>query len=348
MLTPKDEAFLQVAKDLGHLTSDQVEESRAAFETVSAAGVKVTLAKLLQDQGRLSQENLNQIAAELRARGIHPNIGPYDVLTRLGTGGSATVYKAADPRNKRVVALKVLAPSLAADAKSVQRFIRGAELAAKVKHKNVAETYEVAREGTRYYIAMEVVQGTPLSEMAQEGNPLEEAQALHLIQQVADALATCHAQGIVHRDVKPSNVMLEPLIGVRTADQPKDRPQRAILTDFGIAKLLDEGTQATRAGIYGTADYMAPEQIRLGAAVDGRADIYALGVMLYRLLTGRMPFLASSPNMVMMAHLEAPPPDARDVLPDLPEHAARALQRAMAKDPADRFATAAELLTQMR
>ncbi|MCA2001721.1 MAG: serine/threonine protein kinase, partial [Chloroflexi bacterium] len=151
---------------------------------------------------------------------------------------------------------------------------------------------------------------------------------------VAHALDYAHNRGLVHRDVKPSNVMLD----------SSTLPPRAVLTDFGIAKIADAHTKITNTAMLGTFDYIAPEQIQASAEVDGRADVYALGVMTYQMLTGSLPFQRPNTGALLLAHLNAPPPDARETAPGLPRSSARAIQKAMAKKPAERFFTASEFI----
>jgi serine/threonine-protein kinase len=156
-----------------------------------------------------------------------------------------------------------------------------------------------------------------------------------LLRGVANALDYAHQQGLVHRDIKPSNVMLDSSTIL----------SRVVLTDFGIAKISDAHTKITNTGMLGTFDYIAPEQIQASAEVDGRADVYALGVMTYQMLTGSLPFQRPNTGALLLAHLNAPPPDAREILHSLPRHAARAIQQAMAKQPAARYATAGDFIT---
>jgi serine/threonine-protein kinase len=188
-------------------------------------------------------------------------------------------------------------------------------------------------------MVMEYLTGKDLSEFLRANGKLSLSQALPLIKQIASALDYAHTQGLVHRDIKPSNVLL---------DTTSTNNIHAILTDFGIAKIIQSNTAMTRTGgILGTFDYIAPEQIQESANVNGKADIYALGVMVYQMLTGEMPFKHNNPGALLIAHLNQPPPDACDVLPDLPYHIGYAIQRAMAKKPDERFSTAAEFVMEI-
>jgi serine/threonine-protein kinase len=185
-------------------------------------------------------------------------------------------------------------------------------------------------------MVMEYLPGKDLDRLIKNNGKLPLAQALPLIQQIASALDYAHTQGFVHRDIKPSNVLLD------------SNGTRAVLTDFGIAKINDAHTVMTVTGyMLGTFDYVAPEQIQESSHVDGKADIYALGVMVYQMLTGELPFKHSNPGALLIAHLNQPPPDACEILSDLSHHIAVAIQRAMAKKPEERFTTATEFALEL-
>lgn len=268
-------------------------------------------------------------------------LGPYQVLERLGRGGMAEVYKGLHPRLDRTVAIKILPSRLAREGESgravfAQRFEREARAVAALRHPNIVQVFDFGdMEGT-YYMVMEFINGQDLGKLLQDSGSLDLIQAAQVLSELASALDYAHAQGLVHRDVKPSNVLLEPL--------SDEGAFRVVLTDFGITKILGADTAATQTGIImGTLDYMAPEQIRSAGEVDPRADIYALGAMSYQMLTGRLPFPGENPGAIMLAHLQTPPPDPRELLPELPESVAQAIQQALAKDPNQRQEKASDL-----
>ena len=339
MWTPKDEALLKVAGDLGYLTPEQCGECRAGYDAVAKSGAQMRLARLLLDKGTLTRNQLTQVNAELRKRGVHPSVGHYDLLKLLGTGGSASVYRAVDTRDRRVVAVKVLAAALAAQAKSVQRFLRGAELAAMVKHPHVAATFESGKAGAQYYLAMEYVEGPSLTQKARQG-PIPEAEAQEIIAQVAEGLAACHARGIVHRDVKPSNI----IVG----------PTGAKLLDLGLAREAEATLHAdvTLSGhALGTPHYMSPEQCASSREVDHRADIYSLGATLFFAVTGRPPFSGDTLYEIMKQQATERVPDPRQFNPNVSDATYRLIYRMMMKNPAQRMQTAqqvADMAKQLR
>ncbi|MDW8278753.1 MAG: serine/threonine-protein kinase [Anaerolineales bacterium] len=259
----------------------------------------------------------------------------YQNLELIGKGGMAEVYRAEHPTQQRVVAIKVLLSSLAGDETFRRRFLREAHILSGLEHPHIVRLFDFGEENGLYYMVMEYLNGANLSAYLKQNGRMPLAAALPLLREVADALDYAHAAGLVHRDVKPSNIMLD----------TQGATTRAVLTDFGISKVTSAHTHITAsAAVLGTFDYIAPEQIQGAEEIDGRADVYALGVMTYQLLTGSLPFKRPSAGALLLAHLTAPPPDAREVLPSLPRHTALAIQRAMAKKPAERFSTASEFV----
>lgn len=263
--------------------------------------------------------------------------GAYEVQDLIGRGGMAEVYRGRHTRLHRTVAIKVLSANLASEDDFRRRFEREARAIATLRHPNIVQVFDFGDVDGIYYMVMEFVAGQSLSAYLKEVGALPLETVCGLVRNIADALDYAHAQGLVHRDVKPSNVMLQP------GNSPDEFS--AILTDFGIAKLMDPGTDISKTeGLTGTLDYIAPEQIRSSGEVDGRADVYALGVMIYQMLTGRLPFTSDNPGALLLAHLEELPPDPRDFNPALPENVSVAVHRAMAKNPDVRFATAGALI----
>jgi hypothetical protein len=268
-------------------------------------------------------------------------LGPYEVQELLARGGMAEVYKGLHLRLGRSVAIKVLPQQLAGEGDFRRRFEQEARAVAALKHPNIVQVFDFGNVNDTYYLVMEYVDGKDLTYYLQEHpGPLPLADALPILRNVASALDYAHVQGVIHRDIKPSNILLE----IATILHPTQSPYRAILSDFGIAKLLTSSAATTSTGMMGTLDYMAPEQIQSASTVDSSADIYALGVLAYRMLTGVLPFSGENPGEVLAGHLYRPAPDPCSFVPNLPAHCAAALQRALAKEPGKRFATASQLV----
>ena len=266
---------------------------------------------------------------------VGATLGRYRVLARLGRGGMADVYKAFQPSLDRDVAIKVLHPSMVDDKEFVGRFQREAKSVAALRHPNIIQVFDYDTQGDTYYMVMEFIDGPTLKAALEEIHRRREHLPLHValrvVSDVGSALGYAHEQGVVHRDVKPANILL-------------DRAGRVILTDFGVAKILS-GTKVTMTGtVLGTPAYMSPEQ-GMGEHGDSRSDIYSLGVVLYELATGRLPFDADTPLAVLLKHVHDPLPLPRTVSPSLPEEVERIILKALAKEPADRYATVQEMLT---
>lgn len=255
--------------------------------------------------------------------------GRYEVHEAIGQGGMAVVYRATDRTLGRDVALKVLRDQYAADPEIVERFAREARAAARLSHPHVVDIYDVGSDDGLHYIVMELVPGEDLKRLIRRAAPLPPSVVIRLGREIASALEYAHRRGIVHRDVKPQNVLIDP-------------EGHARLTDFGIAQAAD-GAGLTQTGtVLGTAHYMAPEQAR-GRPASPASDIYSLGVVLYEMATGRLPFRGDSAVEVALRHVEEAPVPPRRLNPGIPPALEATIQRAMAKDPGKRFASAAEL-----
>jgi len=250
--------------------------------------------------------------------------GPYRIVEPLGRGGMAVVYRAHDPALERDVALKVLPPEFLHDSSFAERFRQEARVAARLEHPHVLPVHAFGIEQGRPWMAMRLVGGGSLADRLRHG-PLPPAQAASLLREIASALDYAHSKGVVHRDVKPANVLL-------------DEAGRAYLADFGIARLLEGSSVATRTGlVQGTPSYMAPEQA-LGSKVDRLADVYALGVVAFECLTGRVPYTGTTPVAILMKQVSEPVPEPAPG--ELPPPAAAVLRRCLAKLPAERWPTA--------
>jgi serine/threonine-protein kinase len=256
----------------------------------------------------------------------------YRIEEWIGRGGMGVVYRAYDLRLKRTVALKLVTPELASDDRFRQRFARESELAMSLEHPNVVPIHDAGDVDGRLYLAMRLVDGTDLRALLRAEGALEAARAIAICRQVAHALDAAHSKGLVHRDVKPSNVLL-------------DENDHVYLADFGLTRRLDEQGVGTGEGrSVGTPAYLAPEQIEGGGLIDGRADVYSLGCLLFECLTGQEPFPRSSRLAVAWAHLEAEPPRATALNSALPNEIDDVIGKAMAKNPDDRYSTCATLI----
>ena len=254
-------------------------------------------------------------------------IGRYDILESVGTGGFANVYRARDTQLGREVALKVLHPHMAGDPEYLERFLREARLAASINDPNVVTVHEVGQEGNTHFIAMEYLPSS-LEGMAL-GDRLPVPVALVLTRQVALGLRAAHQRGVVHRDLKPANILLTP------DGTPK-------VTDFGIARAAELSNMTASGLILGTPNYMSPEQAQ-GRPVDARSDIYSLGCVLYQMLTGALPFEATTPWEVIRQHIEATPRPVRQLYGDIPAEVEQLVNRCLAKNPNQRYQSAGEL-----
>ena len=257
--------------------------------------------------------------------------GTYTLLQEIGRGGMGVVYAARDVRLDRLVAIKVL-PDLVSSSDVRERFLREARAAARLSHPSIVPIYAAdEREGVTFLV-MAFVDGAPLSSRFQAGSSLAPAEVVPILADVARALAAAHQRGVIHRDVKPDNILVDRATG------------RAMVTDFGIARLAD-ATQAgalTRTGqVLGTVGYMSPEQV-MGGAMDGRSDLYSLGVVAFECLSGRLPFEGAAPA-VIVAHATRPAPALASVTTGIPAALCDIVERCLRKDPADRYATGDDL-----
>ncbi|MEA5363178.1 serine/threonine-protein kinase [Amycolatopsis sp., V23-08] len=256
--------------------------------------------------------------------------GPYRVESLIARGGMGEVLRAYDTRHDRVVALKLLAPEFAADQAFQERFRREAHAVARLREPHVIPIHAYGEIDGRLYLDMRLVEGDDLGTRLTAGGPLPAADAVDVVGQIAQALAAAHAEGLVHRDVKPSNVLVGPT-------------GFAYLVDFGIARAAGLSTELTATGgAVGTLDYMAPERFT-DAPADHRVDVYSLACVLHQCLTGSKPFAATTAAALIGAHLHQPPPRPSELRPGLPAAFDDVVARGMAKDPAERFGTVAEL-----
>src|SRR5579885_356634 len=258
----------------------------------------------------------------------------YRLAEIIGEGSDAVVYRAEDLRLGHAVAIKLLRPELRADPSFVARFEREARSAARLEHTHIVRVYDYGEADDTYFLAMQYVPGGDLRARLRRGEPLLLPLALRLVAEAAEALGAAHAQGIVHRDVKPANLLLT------EDDQVK-------VTDFGIAKMLDVPALTATAALLGTPHYLTPEQVQ-GGAITPATDVYSLGVVLFELLAGRRPFEGESFVQVAMQHLHAEPPPLAELNPAVPPSVVALVERALSKEPTARFADAGAMAAALR
>ena len=267
----------------------------------------------------------------------------YRVLSRLGEGGMSYVYRAEEIETGRIVALKILLPRLSRDPASVERLRREATIAMRLDHPNVCPILRLGETAERLiYLVMPFLEGEPLSEHESRRGPFSAAEGVPLLIQMCHGLQHAHELHIIHRDLKPENIMLVP----RAAEKPGAAEFQAVVMDFGLAKERRTGAELaklTATGIVlGTPEFMSPEQIR-GKPLDGRSDVYALGVLAFELFTGRLPFPGKSAQETMIARLRGQPLNLRDVKPDFSPKVEAVITRALAMDPGQRHGSMTEL-----
>ena len=253
----------------------------------------------------------------------------YEVQGRIGVGGMAEVWRGYDRTLNRTVAIKTLLPQFARDASFVDRFRREAQAAARLNHPGIVSVYDSGTDGETPYIVMQFIEGRTLADYLASGKTIPPMKATQVAKEIAEALAAAHAEGVIHRDIKPANVMVT-------------RDGKVLVMDFGIARLISGPETAPQtSAVLGTASYLSPEQAQ-GHSVDARSDIYALGVVLYEMLTGRPPFTGDSPMAIAYKQVNATPEAPSSVNPDVPPQLDAVVMRALSKNPANRYQTGQE------
>jgi len=256
--------------------------------------------------------------------------GRYDIVERVGGGGMALVYKAKDALLNRFVAIKVLRQQYVHDEEFIRRFRREAQSAASLSHPNVVSVYDVGQDGDTHFIVMEFVEGSNLNDIIKAQAPLQTQQAVHIASQICDALEHAHTNGIIHRDIKPHNI----LIG---------KNGRVKVTDFGIARAITSSTITQTGSVIGSVHYFSPEHAK-GVSAGEKSDLYSLGIVLYQMLTAKLPFLGESPISVALKHLQEPVEDPRVVNPMIPQSVENIIMKALRKRPEERYQSAGEML----
>jgi eukaryotic-like serine/threonine-protein kinase len=345
---PENNALLfgEIAIELGLLNKYQVLD---ALEIQSLQRVKASartdpesrqpqkIGEIFVERHLLELRSVQKILLiQKRRRGIATpgsinKFGAYEIVSVLGQGGMGLVYKARDPSNDRIIALKVLALRLTDDAEFIARFEREVQTSRELSHPNIVAALGSGTDEGQPYLAMEYIEGTSLGRLLQTNGALSERRALEIARDISAALEHAHSRGVIHRDIKPDNVLLG-----------NDRVVK--LTDFGLAKLLRQDQRLTQSGIaIGTPHYISPEQVEASRYIDHRADLYSLGAMLFHMLTGKVPFDGATNNDVMLLHLHEKLRDPRDLNPKISTAATQVVRKLMAKKASERYETAAQV-----
>ncbi len=329
-----ENSFGRIAIAQGWATPAHVEDALKAMRKLAELGFREKLGAVMVKKGYLTADHVQQIL-QIQGSRARNRIKGYQIVSKLGQGGMGAVFKARQLSLDRPVALKILAPHLAKDKGYVERFLREARAVARLNHPHIIQGIDVGDADGHYYFAMEFIDGQTLKDIIESKGPLPEARALEVAKQIAQALEHAQKNKLVHRDVKPDNIMI-------------DSRGEAKLCDLGLAKFSSGDSSATNYDgepmVVGTPHYISPEQAKGEKQVDIRADIYALGGTLFHALTGRTPFTGSSAPAIMTKHVTDLIDDPRQVKSDISEGAARLIARMVAKKPADRFADPEELL----
>ena len=320
----------------GLATNDEVQKAIEHRRELGDLGEK-SLAQILIDSDFITERQLARLKSQLEAERSGQQIPGYRILGKLGSGAMATVFKAKQMSLDRLVAIKVLPRKFSQNAEFIARFYAEGRIAAQLNHPNIVQAYDVGQAGEFHYFVMEYVEGPTVYDLIARNKRFGERDAVDLIIQVAEALEHAHAKGLIHRDVKPKNIILTPQ-GV------------AKLADMGLARAVSdkEAAEAEAGKAYGTPYYISPEQIRGEQNIGPPADIYSLGATLYHMVTGSVPFDGKSPSAVMHKHLKAELVPADHVNPKLSAGIGQVIDMMMAKSPRARYQNCTDLLTDLR
>src|SRR6516164_5665665 len=328
-------SFGQAAVSLGLVTEADVRECTLVQQKMREMGVDEPLGEIMIKKGRLTAPQHQQILKKL---GIHVSPIPgYSILAKIGQGGMGTVYKAIQTSVNRTVAIKIMSAQATSEPTYVARFLKEAEAAGHLNHKNLISAIDAGAAGGYYYFVMEYVTGKSCRDLVNANGPLDEKSALRVALQMADVLDHIHQHKMVHRDIKPENILLTSDLTVK-------------LCDLGLAKSTMATDQSlTQEGLtVGTPYFMSPEQIRGEKDVDIRADLYSLGATLYFLVSQRHPFEGKSAADTMSMHLKQAVPDVRKFAPKTSEDFAHVLHKLMAKNRAERYQTPVDLAEDLK
>ena len=327
--------LLELAQERGMIAPAQLEQVRLEHTRLSAAGQPRSPLRVAIEQGALSEEAVKELETEDWLRQLPEQLGGYRLVRQLGRGGMAVVYEGEDVTIGKRVAIKLVLPEFSRHETYLARFHREARIAARLSHPNTVQVFHAGEAPGMSYLVMEYIEGEPLSTIIRKEGPIPERRALEMIWDVAGAVEEAAALGIVHRDIKPGNILIS-------------KWGTAKLADFGVAKEFRDipeprVQQSLTLGVVGTPTYMSPEQARGARELDVRSDIYSLGATLYHMVVGELPFSAATPQETLVNVVALAPRLPRAAKPDLTEGTAAVICKMMAKDPDDRYQDIEEL-----
>jgi len=335
----EDTQFARLVVERKLCTPNEVDLVRAELKTLSKNGQQMSLAELLTKRGFITPSQVKRLNMAVDEDSMYrpaQQIPGFQILSKLGQGAMAVVFKGKQLSLDRIVAIKVLPKRLSENQEFVDRFYQEGRAAARLNHPNIVQAFDVGESGGYHYFVMEYIDGKTVYDVLSEGVPMTETEAIRIILQSARALEHAHAQSLIHRDVKPKNLMITNSGSVK-------------LADMGLAREMgDYATAAAEAGrAYGTPYYISPEQIRGEITIDARADIYGLGATFYHMVTGKVPFDGTTPSAVMHKHLKDPliPPDHLNK--SLSSGVGEIIEVMMAKNPEDRYPSCTELIADL-
>lgn len=335
-LPDDDELFVRAARRDSALSEAAIAEARTLQERMREMGLNPKpVSEILRERGHLDQDTAARLGESVAKVKEAFRIPGYKLLARLGRGSMGTVYKARQLHLDRVVAIKILARFLAENAAYVRRFTKEARVIGRLNHPNIVQGFDAGEVEGTYFFVMEFCDGPTVLQLLQRGGAMDAERSLRIVTQVAMALDHAHQQGLVHRDVKPDNIMIV-AGGV------------AKLCDLGLAKDVSAASGTTERGsTMGTPNYISPEQARGDEEVDIRSDIYSLGATFYHMVTGALPFDGPNPTVIMVKHLNEPVIPPRDRNRDLSPSVEAIILRMLGKNPLDRYQTPSELVADL-
>lgn len=333
--------FVQSLTETGILPPDELS---SIVGSLPVDKTRVDVERLARDLVRQQKLTRFQASAIFQGQSRGLRFGDYVVLDKIGSGSMGQVFKAENRKRKKIVALKLLRASLSKSERVVRRFYREAEMAKRLKHPNLIRVRDAGQWHGLHFLVMDYIDGQSLQALPRERGPLSVADALDIIIQAARGLDYAHRNGIVHRDIKPANLLV-------------DKSGRVTILDLGLARLDDacataqgsrhRGRLTMPGQMMGTVNYISPEQAMDAHAIDGRADIYSLGCTMHYLLRGQAPYRRDNAALTLMAHCEAPIPSLREAISEVSERLDAAFRKMLAKQPANRFATMAEVILEL-